>query len=376
MKTHVCLVSDQPIPNLLPLCVSALKPDTVVLLTSNQKKEKAEFLKPVIESWGIKTDIISIDAYNLINAKNACLDVLKKYNTTDISLNVTGGTKIMAFAAYEVFNMMRKQIFYVDTFDKNIQIISEDTDIPFEHWIKVDEYLKAYGQKPLYNKNKIFDQHQANLENLFQELIFHRTATSASISILNGYAYEVKRNYPNPTFPSSIHLKSNDPHNQEFIRLLNTLNKYQLLVYKNNMITFVGKDEFDFVSGVWLEAYVYYTVKSIIGTNVKCSQEVELIQRGTTTNSKNEYDVVFTYQNRLFLIECKTASFRDEDKGSNIIYKLNTLKDFAGGLFGKGMLVSFQPLSSWNKKRLSDYRLDYTEDLVNLKMRLESWIGK
>lgn len=33
-----------------------------------------------------------------------------------------------------------------------------------------------------------------------------------------------------------------------------------------------------------------------------------------------------------------------------------------------------QPISSWNKKRLSDYRLDFTEDLANLKMRLESWI--
>jgi hypothetical protein len=35
-----------------------------------------------------------------------------------------------------------------------------------------------------------------------------------------------------------------------------------------------------------------------------------------------------------------------------------------------------QPLSFWNKKRLSDYRLDFIENLVNLKMRLESWIGK
>jgi len=376
MKTHVCLVSDQPIPNLLPLCVSELKPDTVVLLTSSEKKEKAEFLKPVIESWKIKTDIISIDAYNLINAKKACLDVLKKYESTEISLNVTGGTKIMAFAAYEVFNMMRKQIFYVDTFDKKIQIISENREIPFEHWIKVNAYLKAYGQNPLSNKNNIYDQFQSNLEKLFQEMILERKATPATISMINGYAYDIKKDNSNPSFPVSITLKPNHIHNLELKQLLELLNTYQLLSFKNNTITFIGKDEYEFVSGAWLEAYVYYTVKSIIGTNVKCSQEVELMKKGVLQNSKNEYDVVFTYQNRLFLIECKTASFRDEDKGSNIIYKLNTLKDFAGGLFGKGMLVSYQPLSTWNKKRLSDYRLDYTEDVMNLKTRLESWIRK
>lgn len=46
-----------------------------------------------------------------------------------------GGTKIMALAAYGVFRDENKNIYYVDTQDKEIKLFPENKRIPFHHWL-------------------------------------------------------------------------------------------------------------------------------------------------------------------------------------------------------------------------------------------------
>jgi hypothetical protein len=64
---------------------------------------------------------------------------------------------------------------------------------------------------------------------------------------------------------------------------------------------------------------------------------------------KNEFDVMFSKGNRLFLISCKTANPDRKAEGDNeaigkeFLYELVSLSDRALGLFGKRMLASARP---------------------------------
>ena len=70
---HVCIVSDQPIPNYVPILDTQFRPKEVFLLTTPKMQTKAEILKRTIEKrYQIQPEIINIDnAYNM--------EELKKY---------------------------------------------------------------------------------------------------------------------------------------------------------------------------------------------------------------------------------------------------------------------------------------------------------
>ena len=46
--------------------------------------------------------------------------------------------------------------------------------------------------------------------------------------------------------------------------------------------------------------------------------------------SKNEIDGAFLYENQLYLIECKTSHLSREGKGTQTLYKMDTLVDYTG----------------------------------------------
>ena len=100
---HVCLVSGQPIPNLIPLKMEGLTPHKVILLVSPDMAVQPDRIEKVIKSWKVAVERHPIAPYDLESARKTCLDILATIEDNDVTLNVTGGTKIMALAAFEVF---------------------------------------------------------------------------------------------------------------------------------------------------------------------------------------------------------------------------------------------------------------------------------
>jgi len=93
---------------------------------------------------------------------------------------------------------------------------------------------------------------------------------------------------------------------------------------------------------------------------------------------KNELDLAFTAQNRLFVIECKTANIAAENgKAEAATYKMEALRDLVGGRLAKAMLLSFSSLRDADKKRCSGYGIQIVEAnrLANLEPTLLQWIS-
>lgn len=375
-KIHVCLVSGQPIPNLIPLKMEGLRPDKVILLESPNMGVQAQRLAGVIKSWGITVERFPIEPFDLESARNTCLNLLAGIENEDVILNVTGGTKLMAFAAFEVFREMGKPLIYVDTQNSTVQLIGGQSieKREFSDIIKVKPYLASYGQNVFEKADpQMVDRHKA----LFAEIVKNVGRYEQAVSTLNRLASPLRR--VTTLFPCEVIMDEQAKTTPEFKELLLEFIKNGVVELRDDTIHFPSIKEAEFASGGWLEEYAYYTVSSIIHRDYVCmGLKVQWDQRGAKPPT-NEYDVVFTHKNKLYLIECKTGLFEGANRetlGSEVVYKLDSLKDSAGGLYGKAMIVSFRPLTDDMKKRIEANRIKFCEG-SNLKLlpeKIKQWI--
>ncbi|MDP2105479.1 MAG: DUF1887 family CARF protein, partial [Desulfobulbaceae bacterium] len=152
-NTHVCLISDQPIPNLLPLLSE--QPGQAIFLVSPQMADQAERLKKVVQPHGVRVAMREISAYDFDAVAKTCEQLLADIPGPGLTLNVTGGTKIAALAAFQVFFFSNRRIIYCDTGHNRIMQLSPDrgeTAIT-DNLVRVRDYLTVYGVPPVDGGN-------------------------------------------------------------------------------------------------------------------------------------------------------------------------------------------------------------------------------
>jgi len=171
------------------------------------------------------------------------------------------------------------------------------------------------------------------------------------LSTLNWLAAQAEQNQLTATLTKSP--------NPALTDLMGLFADHQLLSRQNNCIVFRDEASRFFVNGGWLEQHVYgicLNLKKQYGIQ-DIGRSIEVERSYCNTSVKNEIDVAFLKDNRLYLIECKTKVFSNRhpvhSEGAQALYKLDSLKDLLGGLQARAMLVSFT-----NGKFQSSCRLD------------------
>ncbi|MCB1616324.1 MAG: DUF1887 family protein, partial [Pseudomonadales bacterium] len=143
---HVCMVSAQAAPTILPLLDEAMKPEKVILLVTPQMEHRADSLKSVIEPRGIQVEEIPIESADDFSAMQLkIMDLLCRYDKTEIALNVTGGTKWMSIAAQEIFRENQSDVFYVDADTDRILFLGDRKPVKLSASINLKNYIQAYG---------------------------------------------------------------------------------------------------------------------------------------------------------------------------------------------------------------------------------------
>ncbi|SRR5579875_2905920 len=121
MTLMVALVGEQPLPNLIP--VRSYNPDSVLLVYSERTKGVYERLKAVLESKTVVYEL-KTDAYNIvaiIEALNAKLKTSELQSQTP-EFNLTGGTKLMSLAAYQVAQQTNATMLYIESEGKRNRV--------------------------------------------------------------------------------------------------------------------------------------------------------------------------------------------------------------------------------------------------------------
>lgn len=370
-SVHVVLVSDQPIPNLTTIL--QFKPELVLLLFTSDKKAQKDRLQKVLKQRQFTVETREILPYDMGNVISVCEGIISEHHDHDISLNITGGTKIGTMGAFQVFYSSDKPIYYVNTHDSKILKVSPDTgELPIEVRIGIKEYLAAYGFNMTgyaSDETNILKRREAT-----RFLAESAIANEHLISVLNKAVSCAK----GQELPHEIIL----PDTSEIRKLATMLEDVGMLKANGAKVTIDTKEMEDYLCGFWFEEFVYTTAKSIgadeVKLNVTGTWDAEVKVKPT-----NEFDIMISKGVRLALISCKTSDPNKSKDGSGegigkeFLYELESLSDNALGLFGRRMIASVRQIrNSYVRDRAKVMKIDLIDgkSLHTIKETLKKWL--
>ena len=179
---HVCLVSEQTIPNILG--IYHFKPDKIVFCTTErmENKKRADAIINALKLYDLDYSkihekvIVDQDCLEDCEAKFTT-EVVSKYKDKKLIVNLTGGTKIMVLGAYNVFKDFAEQMIYTPI-PKNefITVFPKEGNckppMPLNLRLSVEAYVTAYGVnvKNAHKLNKL-KSNASNRENTCKWMI-------------------------------------------------------------------------------------------------------------------------------------------------------------------------------------------------------------
>ncbi len=295
MTTHLCLVSDQPVPSLTPLLDPALAVRDVVLVHAPERADHALWLAAALKRHKIAATCAALaDGYDLSGLRREYSALAGRHPDGFIA-NITGGTKMMTIAAWEVFNRPQDRLYYVDIRRDSLRWLRPAApEQPVADRVQLETYIVAHGQR------------------IAPDQPLKRDPPSES------RLAEWRRLARNLAVASHPHVSA---------------------------------------GGHWLEELVFAEIEDLRVGDAKLQDVARQFKLDDGAQRRkpveNEYDVAALRDNSLYLIECKTGQAGAGKAATGALYRLATLFDGLGGLRGGGILVTSEPLSARIKARAS-----------------------
>ena len=414
-RVLVSLVSEQPIPNIL--AIHHFKPDELLFI-STQKMEAQGKTSSILETL----KLLELGDYQKDNKLHKILvqedSILDCYQRLDkwinewinksgkgkekveFVVNLTCGTKIMSFAAYEFFRDYNNKMIYVPI-PKNEFIVpfpkkSAGQPTALDLRLKVIEYLTAYGLKVLNKKLDTCRQEAKERKELSKWMVENYNQIENLLRWLysklgnhrNKKNFELTDTFDNPT-----------QEEREFLgrfgfSLSNEEGSQRLTISKE-----LTKSQIRYLTGGWLEEYCFNSLLELheqgfiddvqIGLHLEKSHEQESdydqgqlsrqpgqpegksgcrqAAEGQKSNNENEYDCLFTKDNALYFVECKSLP-QDKGETKSTLYKIEALQQNFG-LKVKSFLATASPPSEDLAKRFKPEIISRSE-LGQLKEKI------
>ena len=165
MKVMISLVGDQPIPNLLILRYE--QPEEAVLVFTDKTKEVTKRLHNLLKE--IKIHPLHTDPYDVQKVHEDLESFIKSQNwrSEGLIFNLTGGTKPMVLAAYQIARELRAPFLYLQSERKRSLLYCYEFEAGeyckkcekiLPELINIDDYLQAYLGKPPQKRTKPRDE--------------------------------------------------------------------------------------------------------------------------------------------------------------------------------------------------------------------------
>lgn len=153
MTTLICLVGEQPIPNLLP--IKYLQPERVILVHSDRTAAVSDRLKRLLAGTTAVTPV-EIDAYDIAAIQDGIHEKLSADER--VIVNLTGGTKPMSLGAMLLAFQQQAELVYLESEQKQSVLyryrVTDGSDLtlygkePLPTLITLDDYLRAHVDLP------------------------------------------------------------------------------------------------------------------------------------------------------------------------------------------------------------------------------------
>jgi len=313
---HVCLVSEQTIPNILG--IYHFKPDILWFVSTKKMEDdrKTDCIENTLKLRRLlpsKENIkkIVVDQDSLSDCMSKIEDLLEKVDgEVEYIVNITGGNKIMALASYEIFREIgQKVIVGYMPLGKNefIQIFPRSKPLKTYEIIErlnLEEYLMSYGFK-IQNKDSFSEIKTKAISNRDNSkwILDNYEQLKGMLGLLYKELKEERKQ-------KRYHLSA--IFDRDIMRIENELlDRYVFEVKQRQITKDMTKDEIVYLTGGWFEEYVFNEVYGLAEDRVfdDAMMGVTIESLDKTTN---ELDIAFMKSNVFYHIECKTLG--DEKK--------------------------------------------------------------
>ncbi len=306
----VSLTGELVIPNLL-LIKSLDAVDRYVFLCSRNTQERGQALR--LSALGGIADpvILEVEEFSLADIDRTLKTQLAEAEA-EYWVNLTGGSRIMAVAAFDHFRQVNASILYLPPRQNSFQQLwpsHRENYLPVSYRLDLDSCLRAHGvevvRKSLQQRNR--DQ----LEAMFS--LITQNSNSRFMSRLNRLGSEPK---------SGSEEKSLEQLSHKFSRALGI-----------SVREVLSPGWLSFIKGAWFEEYMAFWLGKTLG---QAYHGVVIEREGV----QNELDCAFMHENQLHIMELKASA--NPGDVTEFLYKLDSLgKDY--GLRPRCLLAVADP---------------------------------
>lgn len=385
------LAGGQTWPNLLPIL--ALKPATVTFLTSSDPKQdyrrSIESIKDACYKAGVTFEIKTISTRAKDPTCNECRETL--HNLQPDCINLTGGTKPMSIAAYDLAQRSKLPAFYLDTRRKEtpVEAVNEfSTDLRDQlnlafpavvSKITVPIALKANGfpvpadfKTPPKQWTTFAVQAAQLRQNPASDKEIAKAIGQLRIQLMGSDSQMPKKGPLRSVLQKPISATIGTPWHQYLlaaseagvIQSTETADSYHqefFLIHEDPLTTpaeklrSIASETFQLLEGTWFElALLAYLQKKSSFSDIRWSVEADH-QQDPAASSRGETDLVAFNTSGLSLhfISCKTSG-----PHSNPLDHIQGLRGRAtreGGKFSKAELWLFRPKTDQQRAELENH---------------------
>jgi hypothetical protein len=389
---HLSIVSGQPDPVFLAALAPELRADTLVLVHTEQSASTARRLAEVLKNaYRGKVQLRQLStSLKLFEIENQFSQWLSEFtqNNAPVVVNITGGTKVMAIAAYVAAENANGRVVYVQS--GKVHELRDGSSKPIDCSYKPQQLARIRGMAI----NRRHDQLEcrSKYRKLVKNWLKYSQQHDQVFKCFNWFVSQ-KCDPKTNTIPldesqiSEIKLTREDK--ALFWRLFEELEQYKLgsLKSKDNVFEFANEQALGFARGGWFEMAVEFAMNDLKQKNK--AEQLMLVGRNIELcfedhgdgKTRNEIDYLAICRHRWHLVECKVRDFRQQ-RGRlhpdyrDALYKLASLKKDIGGLQAKAMLLTCWSLSHEDKKRaeVHDIEIRSGANIDSLASILAEWL--
>jgi len=374
-KILVSLVGEQTVPNILTTLHH--KPDILWFITTDRmvKEKRAECIENALKSRNSFSRVREIEKIIVDqDSLTDCIDKIENHvgkvsGEVEYIVNLTGGNKVMALAAYEVFREMgeRVSIDYVPL-GKNeiVRIFPRKKPLnvyEIKERLSLEEYLYGYGfiVQNKSNLEKVKNSAFAQKE-ISQWIFINYEQLKGILQLLYRFLGRA-RDYKKYLLTESL---EKDPQSIE----RDFLKKFGFEIRGRSISKDLTKNEIVYLTGGWFEEHIFNEVYSLVQEGI-LDDAIIGVKIESFSRTSNDLDVAFMKDNGFFHIECKTLG---NEEGQNIIRDELYKKGAVSALLGKGqkraMICTTQrQISASILTRAHDYGIEILtiDEIKNVK---------
>ncbi len=332
-KRHITLVGKQPLP--VYYLLRQYGADVVYFICSSDTEAIAMNLIKTLPS-NIEKHIEIVHPYNILQLKVYCEKLHKKYAEDEFSYNLTGGTKVMSFAAFDVAKCYSAAAHFVTQENTSIDITTGD-EFPLSMELDNMEILSLSGHElKSYEKASYITAERLEMAREVGEFI---NSDSRAYERLIKYLKPYIKAGDMRSLPTNYTLLDGS----KYIRQRDKIT----ITDKEGDIIFEQEGEYLYellFQGRWWEVLVTSWMRKLFMSDERETWCSVTFKDETSLNDKvvrNETDILINNKMQLTFVECKSGKVTQDD-----IYKLEKVSETYGGDKSRAILVSFHSLQN------------------------------